>query len=312
MPDFNLTTPVAFIIFKRADTTERVFQEIRRAKPPKLLVVADGPRLDRPGEAEQCAETRAIIDKVDWECEILKNYAETNMGCAKRLFSGLDWVFEQIEEAIILEDDCLPHPSFFRFCQELLDRYRDDDRIATITGQNVQFGRKRTDYSYYFSLHNRCWGWASWRRAWQLNDPDMKLWEEIKQTAFLHDILNDVQAVKYWSKIFQETYDGRIDTWDYQWTLACWLQNQLSVAPSINLISNIGFGGNATHSMNAQDSFARRFASMPTEPIQFPLKHPPFMIRDVQADAYMQKTFFNISFLDNIKMAAKKLFKDIL
>ena len=312
MSQFKLTTPVAFVIFKRPDTTEKVFQAIRQAKPKKLLIVADAPRIDRLYEVEQCAMTRAIVDQVDWDCEVLKNYAEANMGCKKRLFSGLDWVFEQVEEAIILEDDCLPHSSFFQFCQELLDRYREDNRVATIVGQNVQSGCKRTDYSYYFSLHNRCWGWASWRRAWQLNDPDMRLWEEIRQKKLLNDILNNAQAVKYWNRIFQETYDGNIDTWDYQWTLACWVQSQLSITPSVNLISNIGFGGSATHSMNAQDSFARRFANMPTESIQFPLNHPPFVIRDVEADTYMQKTFFNTSLLGSIKMTAKRLFKDML
>ncbi len=141
MAEWQLKTPVVFIIFKRPDTTERVFEVIRQTKPTKLLVVADGARTDRPGEADKCAAVRAIIECVDWDCKVLKNYSEINLGCGKRVSSGLDWVFDNVEEAIILEDDCLPHPTFFRFCEELLERYRYDTRVSSISAQNVQLGR---------------------------------------------------------------------------------------------------------------------------------------------------------------------------
>src|SRR6185369_14461868 len=170
MADWALTTPVAFIIFNRPDTTEKVFAEIARARPPKLLVIADGPRAGRAGEADRCAATRAIIDRVDWDCKVLTNYSDVNLGCKNRVASGIDWVFEQVPEAIILEDDCLPDPTFFRFCEELLIRYREDERISQICGANFQFGRKRSNDSYYFSRYNHIWGWASWRRAWQHYD----------------------------------------------------------------------------------------------------------------------------------------------
>jgi hypothetical protein len=147
MTKFQLKTPVALIIFKRPDTTERVFETIRQAKPPKLLVVADGPRTDQPGEAEKCAATRAIIDRVDWDCEVLKNYSDSNLGCGLRPATGISWVFEQVEEAIVLEDDCVPHPTFFRFCEELLEYYRHDERIMSISGINPYFGRRRAEYS---------------------------------------------------------------------------------------------------------------------------------------------------------------------
>ena len=184
MPDWQLKTPVAFIIFKRPQETERVFAEIRKVKPQKLLVVADEPvQIDRGRPRLRSA--RAIIDRVDWDCEVLKNYADVNLGCRLRVSSGINWVFDTVEEAIIMEDDCLPHPTFFRFAEELLDRYRDDRRMMSISGQNVQFGRKRTDYSYYFSRYTHCWSWASWRRAWQHYDLDMKLWPEIRDGNFL-------------------------------------------------------------------------------------------------------------------------------
>ncbi len=176
----SLETPVAFIIFKRHDLTERVFQAIREAKPKKLLVIADGPRF--PEEAAKCQKTRDIIQQVDWDCEVLKNYSEVNLGCRQRISSGLDWVFSQVEEAIILEDDCVPAPSFFSFCQTLLDYYRDDNRIMVISGDNFQDGQSRTDYSYYFSRYNHCWGWATWHRAWQYWDFNKNKWLEFQQS----------------------------------------------------------------------------------------------------------------------------------
>ena len=152
MSEWQLKTPVCFIIFNRPDVTERVFQVIRQAKPPKLLVVADGARANKIGEQEKCLATRAIIHQVDWNCEVLTNYSDVNLGCRKRIYTGLDWVFSQVEEAIILEDDCLPDPSFFRFCEELLEEYRHNTKIMLVSGQNLQFGQKRRNYSYYFSL----------------------------------------------------------------------------------------------------------------------------------------------------------------
>jgi hypothetical protein len=206
MSDWQLKPPAAFIIFKRSDTTEKVFEAIRQAKPRKL-VIADGTWVDRPGEAERCPAARVIIDCVNWDCEVLNNYSEIKLSCGKRLPTGLDWVFYQVEDAIILEDDCVPHPTFFRFCEELLAGYKDDDRITSISGQNVQLGRKRTKYSYDFYHYNHCWGWETWRRGWRYYNFDMKLWSEIKERDFLRDILVEPQAVKYWTEIFQSTYE---------------------------------------------------------------------------------------------------------
>ena len=289
MSNYQIQTPVAFIIFKRPQETQKVFAEIRKVKPPKLLVVADGPRADRPGEDQECAQVRAIIDRVDWDCEVLKNYADVNLGCRRRVSSGINWVFDTVEEAIIIEDDCLPHPTFFRFAEELLDRYRDDRRIMSISGQNVQFGRKRTDYSYYFSRYNHCWSWASWRRAWQQYDLDMKLWPEIRDGNFLADVLGDSHAVKVWTKTFELCYEGKIDTWDFQWAFASFIQNGMNILANVNLASNIGHGTGATHTGDASSPYN----NMPAEALTFPLKHPPFAIRDTQADNFTQNTLYD-------------------
>ncbi|MBR8839336.1 MAG: glycosyltransferase family 2 protein [Stigonema ocellatum SAG 48.90 = DSM 106950] len=304
-----MKTPVAFMIFKRPDSTEKVFEAIRQAKPPKLFVIADGPRVDRPNEAEKCEAARAIIERVDWDCEVIKNYSDTNLGCAKRISSGIDWVFSNVEEAIILEDDCVPHPTFFYFCEELLEKYRFDTRIASISGQNVQFGRRRTEYSYYFSLYNHCWGWASWRRAWQHFDIYLKLWPEIQAKGYLNDILRDPQAVKYWSKIFQSVYEKPLaNIWDYQWTFACWLQNSLAILSNVNLISNIGFGSDSTHFTSKKVS---PYMNMPSEAMEFPLKHPPFIFQNVNADIFTHRTLFRATKLQLLKQDIKEILKGL-
>lgn len=300
-----MKTPVTCIIFKRPETTERVFEVIRQAKPSKLFVIADGPRTNREGEAEKCEATRAIIEKVDWDCEVIKNYSDINLGCAKRVSSGLDWVFNQTEETIILEDDCIPHPSFFSFCEELLEKYRYDTRISTISAQNVQFGHRRTNYSYYFSRYSHCWGWASWRRAWQHYDLSIKLWKEVQAENLLNDILMDQKAVNYWQRIFNSVYENPTGiTWDYQWTFTCWMQGSLSIIPNVNLVSNVGVGADATH-FNSNAKFS--FINVPTEKMEFPLKHPPFMVRNLQADIFTQKTVYKATLIDIFKERVKKM-----
>ncbi|MFQ3615150.1 MAG: glycosyltransferase family 2 protein [Cyanobacteriota bacterium] len=288
---------VVLIIFNRPGKTLKVFDRVCQAKPEKLLVIADGPRSKFPDDVEKCAETRAIIGRVDWGCEVLKNYSDDNLGCGKRIASGLDWVFSLVDEAIILEDDCLPHPSFFRYCQELLDYYRDDERVMSICGKNVQFGRERTEFSYYFSRYSHCWGWATWARAWKFFDYDMKTWEVAQLENYLVDILDDNRAVGYWTRIFQSTYERRYQSasWAYRWLLSSWLQSGLSVLPSVNLVSNIGFGEDATHTTTT--SAQSQYANMQTKAMQFPLKHPPYVIRNRKADQFEQDTLFDPSLM---------------
>ena len=285
--NWQLITPVVFLIFNRPDTTQKVFEAIRGAKPPKLLVVADGARADKLGEVEKCAATRAIIDQVDWECEVLTNYSDVNLGCRKRVSSGLDWVFKQVEEAIILEDDCLPHPSFFRYCQELLEKYRDDESIMMISGDNFQFGRKRTEYSYYFSRYGHCWGWGSWRRAWTKYDDSMQSWSELKNSSWLNDVLQNEQAVAYWTKIFQSVEEG-FSSWAYIWLFTLWANHGLTILPHVNLVSNIGFGS-GTHTTMSNSPFA----NMPVTAMNFPLKHPATIQRNADADDFTEKTQFS-------------------
>lgn len=283
----SLTTPVLFLIFNRPDTTQQVFNEIRKAQPKQLFVAADGPREDRPDDIENCKKVREIIQQIDWDCNVSTLLREGNLGCKKAISSAIDWFFSQVDEGIILEDDCVPDQSFFPFCQELLERYRNDERIMVISGNNFLFGEKNIEDSYFFSRYPLIWGWATWRRAWNNYDVDMKLWPKFKQNNRIKDILQDTIQEKYWADIFDITYSGNIDTWDYQWTFCCWIQNGLSVIPQVNLVKNIGFDENASHTKKIS-----KRANIPFHAIQRPLKYPHFIVRDADADRILQKYVF--------------------
>ncbi len=298
-----MKTPVAFIIFKRPDTTKKVFEAIRQAKPQKLLVIADGARADVPGEAEKCAATRAIIELIDWECEVFRNYSDINLGCGKRVSSGLDWVFENVEEAIILEDDCLPDPTFFRFCEELLEKYRHDERITSISALSVPNRIRFRSDSYFFSRYQRSWGWATWRRAWKHFDFEMNMWLSIRNTSWLKDVLGNSNDVKDWTKILDSVYEGKIDTWDYQWMFTCWLQSGLSILPSVNLVRNIGFGADATHTHDTNE----QRVNLKKQSMSFPLQHPKFVVRDSQTDSFIQTNIHRLTNTARLKANVRQV-----
>jgi hypothetical protein len=270
-----LQTPVALFIFNRPDLTVRVFEAIAQAKPTQLFVIADGPRHD--SEAELCSECREIIERVDWPCDIRTNFSDVNLGCKNRVSSGLDWVFSQVEQAIILEDDCLPSLSFFKFCEQMLDDYKDDTRIMHISGSNfVPSGL--IESSYYFSRYIHIWGWATWRRAWQHYDVTMAKWPEVRENILASCV--DKAEASYWDKFFTAVYKGEIDTWDCQWHLTCWQQSGLSIVPRENLISNIGFRDDATHTRGTSP-----FANLPVGIWSQSGDKPPYVMPDFCADA---------------------------
>lgn len=296
-----LKSAILFLIFNRLETTKQVFSAIQGTKPKRLYVASDGPRGDYLNEADIVKTAREyVLSNVDWDCEVNTLFRDRNLGCKHAVSSAVTWFFNQEEQGIIFEDDCLPHPSFFRFCDELLEKYRDDERIMAISGDNFQFGRKRTQDSYYFSRYPHCWGWATWKRAWQHCDIDLKLWPIVRDHGWLRDILADPWAVCYWTGKFQATYEGRINSWAFCWTLACWLQNGLTILPNANLVSNIGFTAGGTHLQNQRDPFAQ----LPTVDMSFPLQHPAFIVRNDQADRFTQAGMFGLRarLLRKIKM----------
>jgi hypothetical protein len=284
-----MDTAVALIIFNRPEVTARVVSEIARARPGRLFVIADGPRDGRPGEAEKCAATREIIDRIDWSCEVLKNYSDVNLGVGVRPATGIRWVFEHVDRAMIFEDDCVPNQTFFQYCEELLEKYRDDERVMHISGDNWNFGQR--PFSYFFSCYCYSCGWATWRRAFQHYDPDVKLWETLRDTSWLMDILGDQRAVEFWAHKFDAVFATGIEKngWDWPWLFACWAHRGLSILPARNLISNIGFSEEATHTTRLDDE--RAF--VPTVDMTFPLEHPPCMVRDTEAD---RRIFAQVAF----------------
>lgn len=286
-------TPVALVIFNRPDLTERVFAAVARARPQTLLVIADGPRPGRADDPRLCAATRAIIDRVDWPCRVLKNYADGNLGCGKRPATGLQWVFEQVEEAIILEDDCLPHPDFFPYCDELLERYRHDERVMHISGDQLLSTMDPSGPSYCFSRYCLSWGWATWRRAFHHYDYTISLWPELRKTSWLAELLVDPRSVTHWTSIFDKTHaDPEGGTvWDYQWLFACWAQSGLALLPRVNLISNIGFRDDATHTTQE----ASPLANLTAREMGFPLRHPAWVRHDLATDRQIIDLLFGKS-----------------
>ncbi|HVS53828.1 MAG TPA: FkbM family methyltransferase [Opitutaceae bacterium] len=282
----RLQTPVVLILFRRPEPTRQVWAKIRAARPEKLFLIADGPR--NAAERESCAAARAVTETVDWPCDVRRNFSDANLGCRERVFSGLDWVFEQAEEAIILEDDCVPDPSFFPFCAELLARYRDDPRVTTIGANNFQAGRKFGPASYYFSAHAHIWGWATWRRAWQRCDKSMAGWPEFKARGRMREFFATAEAVAFWTGILDRAHRGEWKgAWDHAWWFSQLAQGGCGVCPQTNLVANIGFGADATHTSEAKENFPP-----PAAPLSFPLQHPPRVAIASAADrAYFEANF---------------------
>jgi hypothetical protein len=297
-----LLTPVALFAFNRPDTTRRVFEAISRVRPTRLLLVADGPRAGKPGESETCRQVREILRGVNWPCEITTNFAENNLGCRERMISGLNWVFSLVDEAIILEDDCLPDLSFFHFCVELLGKYRGDTRIAYISGDSLVARYVESADSYYFSQIGGIWGWATWRSEWERYDRYLSGWPELKKRGMLAEIFDDPRAVRYYTDIFDAMHEDRgPDTWDYQWLYTGLRNNSLSIIPAVNLVTNIGFGEGATHTTQTDSRFILQAQAM-----DFPLRHPPGIIPSRSLDRRRVQDMLPPSRVHRLKMRAER------
>lgn len=276
--------PVALFLFNRPGPTARVFEAIRAARPRTLLVVADGPRPTVAGEAELCRRARAAVDRVDWDCDVRTNFSAENLGCGRRMATGIGWVFEQCESAIFLEDDCIPSSSFFPFCAELLDRYRDDARIFAVNG--TAYGTEDTTTSYRFSRYFLGWGWASWRRSWDAFDFDLRDWPRLRDAFWLDALFSEEPGAAYWRTIFDAVHRGAIDSWDYQMLFASWQRDALSLHPSRNLVDNVGFGRGATNTKKRPPHYGK------SRDLSFPLVHPPEVRRDARRDRWLQENIF--------------------
>ena len=271
--------PLLLIAFNRPEPTARVLAVLRQLQPERLYVACDGPRPDRPGEADRCAQVRELIEaSIDWPCQLHKLFQPSNLGCRRGVMAALDWFFDEVEEGIVLEDDILPDPSFFPFCQELLERYRHDTRIGVIAANNHQRQAPADGSSYRFSIYSHCWGWASWRRAWHCHDPELVGWPAFREAGWLQQ-LGGHEFARTWGGWLDALDAGRIDTWDMVWQFSCWQQGLLTVIPEVELVENIGFTSEATHTIDERSPLAERGS------IAFPLRHPPVIQADRQRDA---------------------------
>lgn len=285
MESYNVKSPVAMVVFNRYDNAKKVFEEVRKVKPRKLFIIADGPRRGNIEDIEKCKKVRSIFNNIDWECEVYKNFSDENLGCSKRPYTGFSWVFEHVEEAIFLEDDCLPNISFFRYCDDLLEKYRYDTRVMLISGTNQLKKWKRKNYSYHFSKFGGIWGWATWKRAWKYFDIEIKQWEDETVRQLLKYRLNKFQYMER-KRIYNNLCNNSNNTtaWDYQWGFARIIQSGVAISPSVNLITNIGTGNDATHTSKESE-----VSNLDRYEMKFPLVHPTFLMIDEEYDRKMYK-----------------------
>lgn len=275
---YETKSAILFIVFNRPETTKQVFDKIRDARPTRLYIAADGPRSFNNSDRELCIKTRAIVNEIDWKCEVKTLFRDENLGCKDALSSAISWFFEHEEEGIILEDDCLPSNDFFGFCDTLLDRYRLDTRIWYITGSNLRTGQWG-DGDYYFSNLPCIWGWASWKRVWRHYDKELTTYkpEEIREP--LENIFEDAFIVDGWIKYFEDVKNGVINSWDYQITFTHFFNHALSITPNNNMITNIGYGEGALNTFDVNS----RFSNIPLEPLRG-IKEPTYILPQKKAD----------------------------
>jgi len=264
-------TPVALFVFNRPHVTAKNFEAIRVLKPSRLFIIADGPRTGNFADKDLCQQVRDAVETIDWPCETLRLYADENQGCRMSVPNGLNWVFSIVEECIILEDDCIPDQSFFQYCATLLDHYRDNERIMTIGGSRCDGPDEFNGDSFFFSKYPVTWGWATWRRAWEKYDLDMAKWASLRETDWLKKLLGNDDHVNYWRRMF-DLMCNNMDTWDYALTFACWLNKGISIRAKANLVSNLGFGDDATHTLFRNDIISARPAKTLPIPLKFPDK----------------------------------------
>lgn len=292
-------TPIVVIVFNRPNLTAQVLEILREIKPKSLFLIGDGPRETALGESELCRQTREVFWGIDWDCEVKTNYSDVNLGCKLRVVSGLDWVFSQVESAIILEDDCLPDTSFFTFAADMLIRFQDDLSVGMISGNNYLFGLHEINESYYASKYPHIWGWATWKRAWQKYDPEICAWKDMNSEAKIqwHKGLQHGRGERaFWTKAFDAVSNNLIDTWDFQWVFTMFNSKMVSIVPRKNLVSNSGIGAQATHTNTITlESTAQKSS------LSLPLEHPSGPISaNKSADKIESKLLFNSLFIFRI------------
>jgi len=304
----SFSTPILFLIFNRKDVTQRVFDQIKKAKPKYLYVAADGPRPENDADQINCAETREIVNQIDWDCELKTLFRENNLGCGPAVVSAIDWFFKNIEQGIVLEDDCYPDLSFFDYCEELLEKYRYTGNVKFIGGNNFQNGNLRGEGSYYFSRYPTSWGWASWRRSWELFNHDITEAEQNIAAGKLDSIFNSKQEKKHWQKSLKMASQDTKGIWDFHFYYALWKSNGYCITPNKNLVINLGFFDGGTHYF-LKDSTK---TNPRCEEISTPLLHPKDIAINKEADKYTFNHFYSHSLQRAIRIVRENDLLSIL
>ena len=251
-PSTSLQTAVLFLVFNRPDTTTRVFEAIRRAKPPRLYVASDGARLNQQGEQELVETVRQIATSVDWPCEVNTLFRKENLGCKQAVSEGISWFFKQEDQGIILEDDCLPSQSFFWFCERMLNEFKSNSVVMHIGGHTPKH-LQGNSFSISFTRATHIWGWATWANRWTQYTADLPVNDEELNTLTNYEYFVKKQATKARVETLKKIMRGEIDTWDYQWNFTVRTSSGLGIRPGVNLVENIGHGHkDAAHTKSKQ------------------------------------------------------------
>jgi hypothetical protein len=288
-----LETPILLLVFNRPEQALLVLEQIKLQQPVQLFIAADGPRPNRPGEAELCEITRtAVLNGIDWPCNVTTLFRPSNLGCGKAVSTAIDWFFKHVAEGIILEDDCLPDATFFSFCTAMLAKYRLNQNVMHINGSNYQAGVQRGSSSYYFSRYAHVWGWATWQRAWQYYDFTLRRYQHISREGLNNYLQSELQGI----------YKAKTDTWDTQWFMSVWFNKGWVITPNISLVKNIGIGNNATHTQVVPGWFKKiQYGQIAV------ITHPEENYIDETADKYSVNTLYNPGYLS---IAIKKILKN--
>ncbi|MFE7063745.1 hypothetical protein ACFVAD_16470 [Sutcliffiella sp. NPDC057660] len=313
----ELDVPVALIFFTRPETLKEVFKKVKKARPSKLFLIQDGERKGNEFDYAKIKQCREIVNDIDWECEIYRNYSDVNLGCGKRPKTGISWVFEYVDRAIILEDDCIPADSFFPFCKEMLEKYKDDSRIGIISGLNYFKEYDFGGYSYGFVKTGAIWGWATWKDRWQKYEYDLK---KIDETYVRNNVLLDItpkyaanRRIRTWENARKELEGNNVTSyWDYQWGFTRHVNSWLSIVPKYNQITNVGIGTGSTHSGNNIKLLPKKIANfffMDVKELELPLKHPDFVLPNRQYDANYYKIIYPNIFHGLLRKISSKVKK---
>jgi hypothetical protein len=297
--------PILIIAFNRYLTTKKVLNSLRDIKPKKIYLSLDFPRVGNANDIEEQKKIMSLFEDIDWECEVNINKQKENQGCKYGPAKAIDWFFENEDKGIILEDDIVAKSFFFKYCEELLEKYEFDDRVGLICGTNFASNRDSIGGSYDFSYYNHIWGWATWKRAWVKNEIEMDSWKQ-EGEGVIAKIFSDIKSKKYWEYYFERAFQNKIDAWDYQWLYSCWKHDMLAILPKESLVENIGFGDNATHTFTAPKFVKNNKANEGNSSIL----HSKIILRNNNLDENIGRTVFDICWFTVVKNFLRRKLKE--